>query len=307
MKPLNFGTRILFGLVSGLAALALAVASVFTAPAATAHADDPTPTPHPAQQARDDLLKNWYQREQNWLNIQTQNLAKANEAAGKVQDWINGLKSKGKDTSALEAALATFQSQIAAAQSSHDTAANILKTHAGFDDSGNVTDPDQARQTLVTARQSLADAHNVLLQAGRDLRKAVQDFRKTNLEENGLPRLQKWLSVQQTHLDATNQIVSKVQDYINAQKAKGKDTSSLEAALATFQSRVATAQASHTTAANILNTHAGFDDSGHVTDPDQARQTLVTARQSLNDAHIMLRQAEMDLHKAVREYRDQNK
>ena len=307
MKPISLSSKIWFSLASGLAALALAVAGVLTAPAATAYADDPTPTPRPGQQARDDRLKNWYQREQNWLNVQTRHLAKANEAAGKVQDWINDLKSEGKDTGALEAALATFQSQIATAQASHDTAASLLGAHAGFDDSGNVTDADQARQTLVTARQSLNDAHDILRQAREDLHKAVQDFRKTHLEENGLLRLQKWLSVQQTHLEATGQIVSKMQDYIADQQAKGKDTSSLEAALATFQSQIAAAQASHDTAASILSAHAGFDDNGQVTDPDQARQTLISARQSLADAHNILRQAERDLHKAVKDYRDQNK
>src|SRR5574341_1353521 len=306
MKPISLSSKILFGLASGLAALALAAAGVLTAPAGTADADAPTPTPRPGQQARDDRLKHWYQREQNWLNVQTQSLAKANEAAGKVQDWINNLQSEGKDTSPLEAALATFQSQIAAAQAAHDTAASILGAHAGFDDGGNVTDPDQARQTLVTARQSLADAHNTLRQASEDLHKAVQDFRKTHLEETGLLRPQKGLSLQQTHLEATSQIVSKVQDYIANQKAKGKDTSSLEAALATFQSQIATAQISHDAAANILNTHAGFDDDGKVTNPDQARQTLISARQSLADAHNILRQAERDLRQAVKDYRDQN-
>lgn len=305
MKPFNFGTRFVRRVFGAVAALAM-LAGFVLAPTSTAYADDPTPTPRPGQQERDERLKNWYQREQNWLNVQTEHLAKANEAAGKVQEWINELNGQGKDTSALEAALAAYQQQIASAQSAHDTAASILGAHAGFDDDGNVTDPEQALQTLTSARQSLADAHDILRQARGDLHRAVQDFRKTNMA-NQLPRLQNWLSVQQTHLDATDQIVSKVQEYIDNQKSQGKDTSALEAALATFQSQVATAQASHDTAADILNTHAGFDDDGQVTDPDQARQTLTSARQSLNDAHLTLRQAERDLHKAVKEYRDQNK
>ena len=67
--------------------------------------------------------------------------------------------------SALQAALSTFQTQIATAQSSHNTTASVLGNHAGFDANGKVTNPDQARQTLLDGRQSLRDAHGVIRQA----------------------------------------------------------------------------------------------------------------------------------------------
>jgi hypothetical protein len=57
MKPISLSSKIWFGLASGLAALALAVAGVLSSPAATAYADDPTPTPRPGQLARDDRLR----------------------------------------------------------------------------------------------------------------------------------------------------------------------------------------------------------------------------------------------------------
>ncbi len=113
--------------------------------------------------------------------------------------------------------------------------------------------------------------------------------------------------MQQTNLDRANGLVTKVQTYIANQKSKGQDTSSLEAALATYQKQLATAQASHTTAANVLAAHAGFDNNGNVTNSDLARQTLTDAHQALADAHIMLVQAGTDLRKALNDYRATHK
>ena len=172
MKTNSLGTKIIASLISGLTAFVLVSSFAF---APTAYADNGTP---PAGDGKS--LEKAYQREQKWLSEQTDHLSKANEAAAKVQSWIDELKSKGKDTSALEAALAAFKQQIAAAQSSHDTAANILSTHAGFDANGQVTDRYLAKQTVKSAYQALSDAHKVLRQAREDLYKAIKAFREAN-------------------------------------------------------------------------------------------------------------------------------
>lgn len=290
---------------SGLAVCALMVGSAWLAPAASALAATSTP---PAQnQAVDQRLEKAFQAEQAWLAKQSDNLTKANGAVAKVQAGIDKQKALGLDTSAVEAALSTYQTQIATAQLSHDTAADILKGHAGFDGSGNVTDADLARQTVINARQSLNDAHRILTQAARDLRTAINQFRVEKAQPRRLDREQKWLSEQQTNLDRANGVVAKVQTYIANQKANGQDTSSLEVALATYQQQLAAAQSSHTTAANVLATHAGFDNNGNVTNPDLARQTLTDAHQALSNAHITLVQAGTDLRKALNDYRETHK
>lgn len=252
-------------------------------------------------------LKNAYQREQTWLSQQNDHLSKANGVVATVQAFIAKEQGLGLDTSALAAALTTYQTQLGVAQSSHNTAAGILSSHAGFDGNGNVTDAGLARQTVTSARQSLLDAHNTLVQASKDLRAALDLFRDTKVEQNRLTREQKWLALQQTRLDDANKIVGLVQTYINNQNAKGQDTSALVAALATYQQQLATAQASHTNAANLLSAHAGFDNNGNVTNPTQAHQTLVDAHQALLDAHNVLNQAGTDLHKALDAYRDTHK
>ena len=132
------------------------------------------------EQARSERLEQAYVREQQWLSTQQENLNKMSSAADKVQQFITAQQGKGKDVSALQAALATFKSQIAAAQASHAAAATVLGTHSGFDANGKVTNAAEARQTLLDARQSLHDAHIAMRQAVRDLHRALRAWRQAN-------------------------------------------------------------------------------------------------------------------------------
>ncbi len=176
-------------LIAGLSVSGLVLAGVVTAiPADTALAAPATP---PAQgqlaQTRNERLERVYQREQQWLSTQQNNLNRLNSVADKVQQFITTQQGKGKDVSALQTALATFKSQITMAQASHATAANVLSTHLGFDANGKVTDAAQARQTLLDARQSLRDAHNVMRQAVLDLHRAIRAWRRANQPQAAQP------------------------------------------------------------------------------------------------------------------------
>jgi hypothetical protein len=115
------------------------------------------------------------------------------------------------------------------------------------------------------------------------------------------------LAKQQENLDKTAQAVTKAQDLINKAKGEGKDVAALESALALFNTQIANAKSLHETAASVLNTHAGFDASGTVTDAQAARQTVMDARQSIRDAHRVLAQSVRDLHQAVRAWRKGHK
>ncbi len=169
-------------LIAGLSVGGLVLAGVVAAvPASAALAAPATP---PAQgqlaQTREGRLERAYQREQQWLSTQQDNLNKMNGAADKVQQFITTQQGKGKDVTALQDALATFKAQITAAQSSHTVAVNVLNTHLGFDASGKVTNAVQARQTVLDALQALRDAHNVMRQAVTDLHRAVRAWRLAN-------------------------------------------------------------------------------------------------------------------------------
>src|SRR5258706_10539265 len=158
------------GLAAGLALLPAPTVVAAAAPGA-ALPDIGTP-PGPLNTA----LSTLYQREQNWLSVQSNTLTDANTIAVNMQNWINTLKGQGKDTSALETALSAFNGQIAAAQTEHDTASGVLSAHAGFDGSGQVTDRDQAASTLRHAYQSLQQAHLTLVSAAVNLRLAVRTW-----------------------------------------------------------------------------------------------------------------------------------
>ena len=162
-------------LAGGLLGVAV-IASMALAPAYAASEPVTGPTPGPL----DTLLSSIYQREQAWLGIQSNTLTDANTIAVNAQNWINTLKGQGKDTTALSAALTTFNGQVAAAQSAHDTAAGILSAHDGFDASGQVTNASTAAGTLRKAYQSLQSAHLTLLSAGINLRLAVRNWINAN-------------------------------------------------------------------------------------------------------------------------------
>lgn len=125
-------------------------------------------------------LENYLKREQIALNDQGVRLQNANQVISATQSWINSLKTAGKDTSALESALSTYQSQVAAAQSDHDAAATILASPAGFDGSGKVTDLKAALQTVLDAGKHLRQAHLTLTQGTIEFRNAVNAWRSVN-------------------------------------------------------------------------------------------------------------------------------
>jgi hypothetical protein len=313
LKNISF-KGLVMSLIGGLVVFSLA----FTFPGGAAVVVVPTPSPRvaptPASKTRDySALTQAYQHEQSLLATQQANVSKAGGATSKIQDLISKAQAKGLDTSALASALATFQAQLATAQGDDSTAGSILSAHNGFDGSGNVTDPTAAAQTVKDAHQSLLDAHNTLTQATKDLSTAVQAWEEANkdkLQSQDLAKdyqnEQKWLAIQQDVLGKANGAVTNVQDLISKAQAQGLDTSALSSALATFQTQITNAQASHTTAEGILSAHNGFDGSGNVTDPTAATQTVNDAHQSLLDAHNTLVQATADLMKAVDQWRDQN-
>jgi len=185
MNPTNRIAKLGGMVLAMVMTLAVALGGLLSAPAASAYADTGTLPVTQTGGRIDERLARLYEREQHWLDLQADNLDHANEGVTRAQARIDGaassaLKGQGKDTAALEAALASIKEQVTAAQTAHDEAANILATHAGFDDSGKVTDREQARQTVRDAGDALRDAQLALKQARLDLLKAIHDWRKAN-------------------------------------------------------------------------------------------------------------------------------
>ncbi|MBL8045338.1 MAG: hypothetical protein JNL09_02300 [Anaerolineales bacterium] len=166
--------KLAFGLLSGVAVLGLALAS-----AAPALAAESTPEPSGVRDGRRLALA--YKNLQRLAEMQGNHLARVStEGVAKVQELIDRAKADGKDVSALEAALATFKASLADAQAAHDEAVNILRTHAGFDDNGQVTDKEQAKETVKSAAEALKEARQILREAEKTLRQAIREWRAAN-------------------------------------------------------------------------------------------------------------------------------
>jgi hypothetical protein len=131
-------------------------------------------TPDPAR------LEKLYQREQRLLEGQANRLERANEIAGRAEERIAQLKADGKDTTAMEEALATFKDQLVQAQTAHDAAAELLNTHAGFDSTGKVTDAATARETVKQAGQDLRETARILRSSIREVLRALREYRRDN-------------------------------------------------------------------------------------------------------------------------------
>lgn len=133
----------------------------------------------------DEQLTKTYQTEQRWLAQQQETINKMDQAAAKVQELIDAAAAEGLDVSALQSALATFNSAMTTVKAEHQSAADILAAHNGFDDQGNVTDRQAARQTLLDARQALRQAHLTMSQAAMDLHQAVRDWKQAAFPQGG--------------------------------------------------------------------------------------------------------------------------
>ena len=166
---------ILLSVVSVLALLAVVLGTF--APTVTAAAQGINPPPTEAVKAK---LESAYQRELNWLNVQTTNLSRAGVVSARIQTLINAAQAKGFDVSGLVNTLNKFNTDIANAQVMHDAAASILNAHEGFNVQGKVNDATAARQTLKDARSNLQSAHDSLVAAFLDLRTAVTAWREAH-------------------------------------------------------------------------------------------------------------------------------
>lgn len=115
-------------------------------------------------------------------------------------------------------------------------------------------------------------------------------------------REQALLPKQQQRLEQTATQAQRAADFIAEQQTKGRDTGSLEAALADFNDSRAEAQKFYDQATEILGTHAGFDNAGKLTDKAQAAETVREAGRAQRQFHLTLTQAATRLRAAVRDY-----
>lgn len=124
--------------------------------------------------------------------------------------------------------------------------------------------------------------------------------------ENIFNREKSALARQAENILKMDRLTEKAQERIDALKAKGKDVSSLEAALAAFESAIIDINASHAVAARLVAAHPGFAENGKVTDIDTAKDTVKKVHDALTATRQMMLDAGRALREAIRLYRETN-
>jgi hypothetical protein len=136
--------------------LALGLAAIPAVGASAASWNDQTNPPKQAGPAR---LQQAYARLVEWYNKQSGWMSQADAKVAKIEELIAKADEHGYDTSSVQAALDAF-----------------VAAHAGFDDSGNVTDQTAALGTVRSLRTALQSAHQAMNGTGVALREAVKAF-----------------------------------------------------------------------------------------------------------------------------------
>ena len=124
--------------------------------------------------------------------------------------------------------------------------------------------------------------------------------------EAAFERQQANLVRQAENIQKLNDFASKAQERIDILKEKGKDVSSLEAALAAFESSIPGINASHQVAADLIAAHNGFGANGKVTDIQAAGQTVKSIHDALKATRQMMVNSIRELRQAIRSYREAN-
>jgi len=108
---------------------------------------------------------------------------KADKVFTKLQDAIQNGKTNGKDVSAFEYALEELNNQITSARAAHDKAASLLNSHAGFDDTGKVTNAKLAVQTIREVGKYQREARHLIGDSVKDALSAIRECRQGNQAE----------------------------------------------------------------------------------------------------------------------------
>jgi hypothetical protein len=125
-------------------------------------------------------LENWYTRLKLVSDNQQARLDYSRDVAQAAQNWIDAINNSGTDATELQNAFDAFNQGVDQAQQYHDAGKAILDAHAGFDDSGNVTRPREAWDTIRETANNFRKAHVTITDATLKFREVVQTWRETH-------------------------------------------------------------------------------------------------------------------------------
>lgn len=288
MKPSNQKSKS-FKVVTILSALVIALGLMAFLPVPPVLAQSMVTAEKPLKQDYS-RLEELFQREQVALERLAGFISSGEVAISRVQGLIDRGNANDLDTSALSAAISSFESSLATSQNAYGTAAGILASHAGFNGSGKVMDRDAALQTLKEAGAAMKSAGSTLKDASGSLRTAVQSWvqaNKPSVDDRLSQLYQKtleWSIVQGDNINKFKDAEANIQTLIKKAQERGEDTSNLENVIANITAQLPQSQSYHEAAVSILANHAGFDASGNVTNVATAKSTLESAKNNLDSS-----------------------
>lgn len=155
-------------LVAMLALAALPVTSVF------AQEENP-----PKEVTNEQLEKAWAKQLQVYEKL-SKAFDDSTSRLDKAQELIDKAAAKGKDTTAVQAALNAFVDAVEKSRSIYEDVQVLITAHAGFDSNGKVTDATQAKVTILEVRAKLQELKTSMDGTGKALREAIRAFRESN-------------------------------------------------------------------------------------------------------------------------------
>jgi len=98
----------------------------------------------------------------------------------RAQELIDRASANGKDDSAVQSALDSFEAALKDARPIYEGGRGIVSSHQGFDGNGKVTDTEKAKETIKEMGGKLKEIKDAMDGTGRELRDAIRDFREAN-------------------------------------------------------------------------------------------------------------------------------
>lgn len=108
------------------------------------------------------------------------------------------------------------------------------------------------------------------------------------------------------NLEYQDEFIARIEEWIAKAKANGKDVSAIESALANYKKALEASQPLYEQALNLVQTHAGFDANGKVTDLEKARETVKQLGETLKQHREVMGEAAKALREALKAFRQAN-
>jgi hypothetical protein len=101
--------------------------------------------------------------------------------------------------------------------------------------------------------------------------------------------------------------IAKFQERIDKAAEGGKDVAALQSALDAYAAALKSAQPTYASIGSIVNSHAGFDANGKVTDAEQAKSTVEQMRTKIQEVKTTMGGSFKALTEAFKAFREANK